>query len=258
MKHGGNPHMVFDVQRGMTMKLKTNHSEALLTVGASSARYKLSVVFALRRGRTPASSVKLAPHTDVLVSLRMAATSSLTKYEIGIRALSYRELGCISSQKLSKDNRRSKLEYKFQDKENSEDIFSFRSALEDFICVVLVMLGTLIMSTPDYIYPIIVPSDSNVKDVFSSTNSPDYTPASPDYSSASLGNTSFESSVDLSKDLLASLAISPFHDDPYMKVMEAYNATSNESPIPPPQAPIAPPTVLPPSPMLPLSPMFDP
>ncbi|GJU12535.1 hypothetical protein Tco_1134931 [Tanacetum coccineum] len=65
-------------------------------------------------------------------------------------------------------------------------------------------------------------------------------------------------SEDLSKYLLASLAISPFHDDPYMKVMQAYNATSNESPIPLPQAPIAPPTVLPPSPVLPLSPMFDP
>ncbi|GJR68703.1 hypothetical protein Tco_0014768 [Tanacetum coccineum] len=32
----------------------------------------------------------------------------------------------------------SKLEYKFQDKENSEDIFSFGSALEDFISVVFV------------------------------------------------------------------------------------------------------------------------
>ncbi|GJZ50235.1 hypothetical protein Tco_0604425 [Tanacetum coccineum] len=32
----------------------------------------------------------------------------------------------------------SKLEYKFQDKENLEDIFSFGSALEDFICVVFV------------------------------------------------------------------------------------------------------------------------
>ncbi|GKA73907.1 hypothetical protein Tco_0780209, partial [Tanacetum coccineum] len=52
---------------------------------------------------------------------------------------------------------------------------------------------------------------------------------------------------DLSKYLLASLAILPFHDDPYMKVMQAYNATSNESPIPLPQTPIAPPTVLPPS-----------
>ncbi|GJV90351.1 hypothetical protein Tco_1538164 [Tanacetum coccineum] len=33
---------------------------------------------------------------------------------------------------------KSKLEYKFQDKENSEDIFSFGSALEDFISVVFV------------------------------------------------------------------------------------------------------------------------
>ncbi|GJV34962.1 copia protein [Tanacetum coccineum] len=32
----------------------------------------------------------------------------------------------------------SKLEYKFQDKENSEDIFSFGSAMEDFICVAFV------------------------------------------------------------------------------------------------------------------------
>ncbi|GJS71629.1 hypothetical protein Tco_0704470 [Tanacetum coccineum] len=54
-------------------------------------------------------------------------------------------------------------------------------------------------------------------------------------------------SKDLSKDILASLAISPFHDDLYMKVMQAYNATSNESPIPPPQAPITPPTIMPPS-----------
>ncbi|GKA78273.1 hypothetical protein Tco_0784810 [Tanacetum coccineum] len=40
--------------------------------------------------------------------------------------------------------------------------------------------------------------------------------------------------------------------------MQAYNATSNESPIPPLQALIAPLTILPPSPVLPLSPMFDP
>ncbi|GJU55573.1 hypothetical protein Tco_1229287 [Tanacetum coccineum] len=111
-------------------------------------------------------------------------------------------------------------------------------------------------NTPDYIYPIIVPSDSNVEDAFSSTTTPDYTPASPDYSPASPGNTSPDPSDDLSKYLLASLAISPFYDDPYMKVMQAYNATSNESPIP--RASIAPPTVLPPSLVLPLSPMFDP
>ncbi|GKG02321.1 hypothetical protein Tco_0307026, partial [Tanacetum coccineum] len=46
--------------------------------------------------------------------------------------------------------------------------------------------------------------------------------------------------------LLASLAILPFHDDPY-------NASANEPPIPP-QAPIDPPPVLPPPPV---SPMFD-
>ncbi|GJV47224.1 hypothetical protein Tco_1437436 [Tanacetum coccineum] len=109
-------------------------------------------------------------------------------------------------------------------------------------------------NTPDYIYPIIVPSDSDVEDAFSSTTTPNYTPASPDYSPASPGNTSPDPSDDLSKYLLASLAISPFHDDPYMKVMQAYNATSNGSPIPP-QAPIAPQTILPPSPVLPLSPI---
>ncbi|GKE78205.1 hypothetical protein Tco_1544325 [Tanacetum coccineum] len=73
------------------------------------------------------------------------------------------------------------------------------------------------MSTPDYIYPIIVPSDSDVDDAFSSTNTPDYTPASPDYSSASPGNTSSDASEDLSKDILSSLTVSPFHNDPYMK-----------------------------------------
>ncbi|GJU51731.1 hypothetical protein Tco_1221286 [Tanacetum coccineum] len=107
-------------------------------------------------------------------------------------------------------------------------------------------------------HPIIVLSDSYIEDAFSSTNTPDYTPASPDYFPASPGNTFSDPSEDLSKDLLASLAISPFHDDPYMKVMQAYNATNNESPIPPPRAPIAPPTILPPSPVLPPSPLFDP
>ncbi|GKD17144.1 hypothetical protein Tco_1206302 [Tanacetum coccineum] len=72
-------------------------------------------------------------------------------------------------------------------------------------------------NTSDYIYPIIVPSDFDVEDAFSSTNTLNYTPASPDYSLASPGNTSPDPSNDLSKYLLASLAISPFHDDPYMK-----------------------------------------
>ncbi|GKF08286.1 hypothetical protein Tco_0042510 [Tanacetum coccineum] len=75
-------------------------------------------------------------------------------------------------------------------------------------------------------HPIIVPSGYDVKDAFSSTTNPDYTPASPDYFPASPGNTSPDPSDDLSKYLLASLAISPFNDDPYMKVMQAYNATN--------------------------------
>ncbi|GKC62710.1 hypothetical protein Tco_1095308 [Tanacetum coccineum] len=69
-------------------------------------------------------------------------------------------------------------------------------------------------------HPIIVLSNSNVEDDFSSTNTPDYTPASPDYSPASPRNTSPDPSDDLSKDLLALLTISPFHDDLYMKVFE--------------------------------------
>ncbi|GKC02798.1 hypothetical protein Tco_0994408 [Tanacetum coccineum] len=103
-----------------------------------------------------------------------------------------------------------------------------------------------IMSTSTH--PIIVLFDSYIEDAFSSTNTPDYTPASPNYFPVSPGNTFSDPSEDLSKDLLASLAISPFYDDPYMKVMQTYNATNDESPIPPPQAPIAPPTILPPSP----------
>nr|GEZ75877.1 hypothetical protein [Tanacetum cinerariifolium] len=97
-------------------------------------------------------------------------------------------------------------------------------------------------------HPIIIPSDFDIKDDFSSTTTPNYTPASP-------GNTFSDPLEDLSKDLWASLAISPFHNDPYMKVMQAYNAIGNESPIPLPQAPIGPPTVLPPSLVLPLSPI---
>ncbi|GJZ03844.1 hypothetical protein Tco_0537119 [Tanacetum coccineum] len=114
-----------------------------------------------------------------------------------------------------------------------------------------------VLNTPDYIYPIIVPSDSNVEDAFSSTTTPNYTPSSPDYSLASSGNTSPDPSDDLSKYLLASLAISPFHDDPYnnsyasiyLLVMDYTNSTTSSN---------APQTVLPLSPMIPLSPMFDP
>nr|GEV30694.1 zinc finger, CCHC-type, retrotransposon Gag domain protein [Tanacetum cinerariifolium] len=73
---------------------------------------------------------------------------------------------------------------------------------------------------------------------------------------ASPGNTSPNFLDDLTKDLLASLALLPFYDDPYMKVIQAYNATYNELHISP-QAHIVPPTILPPSPVLSLSPIFD-
>nr|GEU30305.1 hypothetical protein [Tanacetum cinerariifolium] len=99
-------------------------------------------------------------------------------------------------------------------------------------------------------YPFIILSDSDIKYAFSSTNTPDYTPTSPDYFLASLRNTSPDYLSDLTKDLLASLAFSPFHDDPYMKVMQAYDVTDNELPILP-QAPITSPTILPPSPIMP-------
>ncbi|GJS74533.1 hypothetical protein Tco_0707374 [Tanacetum coccineum] len=70
-------------------------------------------------------------------------------------------------------------------------------------------------------HPIIVPSESDIEDAFSSTNVPDYFPATP-------GNTSPDSSNDLTKYLLATLVFSPLDDDLYMEIMQAYDATDNE------------------------------
>ncbi|GJS72372.1 hypothetical protein Tco_0705213 [Tanacetum coccineum] len=88
---------------------------------------------------------------------------------------------------------------------------------------------------------------SDIEDAFS-FNFSDYIPASPDYSPA-LPRKTYSSSSNNSFGLvlIASPTLSLFHDDPYMKVMQAYYA--KESPIPPP-------TIVPPSPML--SPMFNP
>ncbi|GJX76323.1 hypothetical protein Tco_0323134 [Tanacetum coccineum] len=98
--------------------------------------------------------------------------------------------------------------------------------------------------------PIIILSDSDIEDAFSST---DYTQASPDYSSATPRNTSSYSktesdpSEDPSEDRLAPLAITPFLDDPYMQIRRVYYATSEESTdssssstILPPPAPVCP------------------
>nr|GEU72736.1 hypothetical protein [Tanacetum cinerariifolium] len=92
------------------------------------------------------------------------------------------------------------------------------------------------MSSPDHF-------TSNIEDVFSS-NFSDYTTASP-------GNISSDPRDNLSKYLLASLSISPFHN------VQAYNAVANKPPIPP-QDPITPPTILTPSPVFPPSLLFDP
>ncbi|GKF51236.1 hypothetical protein Tco_0147703 [Tanacetum coccineum] len=85
-------------------------------------------------------------------------------------------------------------------------------------------------------HPIIDPSDYDVEDAFSSTHSPDYILASLDYFPALPGNTSLDLQM----------------------IYLTYNATNNESPIPPLRALIAPQTIFPSSPMLPQSPMFDP
>ncbi|GJS02965.1 hypothetical protein Tco_0319473 [Tanacetum coccineum] len=76
--------------------------------------------------------------------------------------------------------------------------------------------------------PTLTHSDYDVEDAFSSTNAPNYIPTPPDYSLVTSRNISPDSSDDLTKDLLSSLSISPFHDDPYMTVIQAYDA------IPPP------------------------
>ncbi|GKE21695.1 hypothetical protein Tco_1433207 [Tanacetum coccineum] len=96
------------------------------------------------------------------------------------------------------------------------------------------------MSSPNHL-------TSNIEDVFSS-NFLDYILSSPNYSPALRGNTYSSSSNNLFGLVpIASPTLSLFHDDPYMKVMQAYYA--KESPIPPP-------TIMPPSSML--SPIMPP
>ncbi|GJX08624.1 hypothetical protein Tco_0196556 [Tanacetum coccineum] len=78
---------------------------------------------------------------------------------------------------------------------------------------------------------------SDIEDAFSS-NFPDYISASPDYFPASPGNTSSESSNNSSGLVpIASPTLSLFHNDPYMKVLQAYDAINFFPPeeIPPPK-----------------------
>nr|GEX17081.1 reverse transcriptase domain-containing protein [Tanacetum cinerariifolium] len=81
---------------------------------------------------------------------------------------------------------------------------------------------------------------SNIEDAFSS-NFPDYLPASPDYIPASPGKTYSSSSNSFGLVPIASPTLLLFHDDPYMKVLQAFY--TEKSPIPPPI--ITPPSSMP-------------
>ncbi|GKC52196.1 hypothetical protein Tco_1074941 [Tanacetum coccineum] len=81
---------------------------------------------------------------------------------------------------------------------------------------------------------------SNVEDAFS-LNFLNYLPASPDYFPASPRNTYSSSSNSFGVVPIASPTLSLFHDDPYIKVMQAFYAK---------KSPILPPTIIPQSSML--------
>ncbi|GJU58487.1 hypothetical protein Tco_1236253 [Tanacetum coccineum] len=74
------------------------------------------------------------------------------------------------------------------------------------------------------------------------------------YTSASSGSTSFNSSKDSRDDMIPPTS-SLFYNNPYLKDVQAFYA--KESPIPPPD-PITSPVILTPSPVLPPSLLFDP
>nr|GEU51439.1 hypothetical protein [Tanacetum cinerariifolium] len=103
------------------------------------------------------------------------------------------------------------------------------------------------MSSPNH-------STSNIEDAFSS-NFLDFILASPDYVPTSPRKTYSSSSNSFGVVPFASPSLSLFHNNPYMKVLQAFYA--KESPIPPPN-PITPLTILTPSLVLPPSPLFDP
>ncbi|GJZ14752.1 hypothetical protein Tco_0550429 [Tanacetum coccineum] len=80
------------------------------------------------------------------------------------------------------------------------------------------------MSSPNHL-------TSGIEDAFSS-NFPDFIPASPDYVPDSPGKTYSSSSNSFGVVPITSPILSLFHDDPYMKVMQAFYA--KKSHIPPP------------------------
>ncbi|GJY58128.1 hypothetical protein Tco_0458020 [Tanacetum coccineum] len=89
------------------------------------------------------------------------------------------------------------------------------------------------MSSPNYLI-------SSIEDAFSS-NFPDFIPASPDHVPALPGKTYSSSSNSFAVVLIVSPTLLLFHNDPYMKVMQAFYAK---------KLPIPPPTIIPQSSML--------
>ncbi|GJW30352.1 hypothetical protein Tco_0047227 [Tanacetum coccineum] len=79
---------------------------------------------------------------------------------------------------------------------------------------------------------------SNIMDAFS-LNFPNYPSASSDYIPTSLGKTYSSSSNSFGIVPLVSPTLSLFHDDPYMKVLQAFYTE---------KSPILPPTIIPPNP----------
>ncbi|GKF85621.1 hypothetical protein Tco_0253448, partial [Tanacetum coccineum] len=78
-----------------------------------------------------------------------------------------------------------------------------------------------VMTSPNHL-------TSGIKNAFSS-NSPDFTMVSPDYVLASSGKTYSSSSNSFGVVPIASPTLFLFHDDPYMKVLQAFYA--KDSPI---------------------------
>ncbi|GJZ04983.1 putative reverse transcriptase domain-containing protein [Tanacetum coccineum] len=114
-------------------------------------------------------------------------------------------------------------------------LFSSISSKSNYIsgrdCYFPVLLRTV--SSPNHLI-------SGIADAFSS-NFPDFIPASPDYVPASPGKTYSSSFNSFGIVPIVSPTLSLFHDDPYMKVMQAFY--DEKSPIPPP-------TIIPQSSML--------
>ncbi|GJR07324.1 hypothetical protein Tco_0530308 [Tanacetum coccineum] len=78
------------------------------------------------------------------------------------------------------------------------------------------------MSSPNH-------STSNMEDAFS-FNFPNYLPASPDYILTSPGKTYSSSSNSFGIVPLASPTLSLFHDDPYMKALQAFYTKKSHIP----------------------------